>query len=302
MKKPAHIANRLPPLQSLLAFEAAARLGSFSLAAHDLALTQSAISHQIQNLESWLGQSVFRRMGRGVQLTAAGELFLQTVKETLSVLHTGRQRIDPYGNPESILIGCTPEFASGWLLPRLGGLKARFPQLEVWLVTHQTLRDIDRIDVDIVISTQRLEGNDIESVPWLQDQQVVVGAQQAAQEWLSLSLPELLQRVPCLLEEGKPVWVDEVSQPQALFYRSMTIDDPRLLLAAVEAGMGIARMPRCIADAALACSRVVVLPHVPAGPPFSHWLMKSTLPPRTPFVHEVWAWLLESAGAASESI
>jgi hypothetical protein len=87
MKKPAHTANRLPPLQSLLAFKAAARLGSFSLAAHDLALTQSAISHQIQNLESWLGQPVFRRMGRGVQLTAAG------------VLHTGRQRIDPYGNP-----------------------------------------------------------------------------------------------------------------------------------------------------------------------------------------------------------
>jgi LysR family glycine cleavage system transcriptional activator len=111
-------------------------LGSFSLAAHDLALTQSAISHQIQNLESWLGQPVFRRMGRGVQLTAAG------------VLHPGRQRIDPYGNLESILIGCTPEFASGWLLSRLGELKARFPQLEVWLVTHQTLRDIDRIDVD----------------------------------------------------------------------------------------------------------------------------------------------------------
>jgi DNA-binding transcriptional LysR family regulator len=89
------------------------------------------------------------------------------------------------------------------------------------------------------------------------------GAQQAAQEWLPLSLPELLQRAPCLLEEGKPVWVDELAKQDALFCRSMTIDDPRLLLAAVEAGMGIARISRCIADAALVSNRVVVLPQAP---------------------------------------
>ncbi|MFD2274009.1 LysR family transcriptional regulator [Undibacterium arcticum] len=67
----------MPPLQSLIAFEAAARLGGLSRAAVELSLTQSAISHQIRNLESWVGQPLFRRVGRGVTLTAAGELFLR---------------------------------------------------------------------------------------------------------------------------------------------------------------------------------------------------------------------------------
>ena len=64
--------RRLPPLQALLAFDAAARLGSFTRAAQELALTQSAISHQILQLEEWTGQPLFRRIGRGVALTAAG--------------------------------------------------------------------------------------------------------------------------------------------------------------------------------------------------------------------------------------
>lgn len=296
MKKPATTtASRLPPLQSLLAFEAAARLGSFSLAAHDLALTQSAISHQIQNLEHWLGQPVFRRLGRGVQLTAAGELFLRTVEDTLNVLHSGRQRIDPYGNPESILIGCSAEFGSGWLLPRLDDLKARFPLLEVWLVTQQTLRDIDRIDMDIVISTQRLEGEHIESVAWLEEQQVAVCARHAAPELLALPLAELLQRAPCLLMEGESAWPDQLAEALP-FRRSMTIDDARLLLGAAEAGMGIARVARSLADAALSSGRLVELPQIPAGAASTVWLMKSTLPPRTPFVPVVWSWLLALAG------
>ena len=82
--------RRLPPLQTLLAFESAARLASFSRAAQELSLTQSAISHQIQQLEAWAGQLLFRRVGRGVTLTAAGQLFSRTVEETIRLLTDGR--------------------------------------------------------------------------------------------------------------------------------------------------------------------------------------------------------------------
>ena len=71
------------PLQTLLAFESAARLASFSRAAQELSLTQSAISHQIQQLETWAGQMLFRRVGRGVALTAAGQLFSRHVFEVI---------------------------------------------------------------------------------------------------------------------------------------------------------------------------------------------------------------------------
>ena len=111
--------NRLPPLQSLIAFEATARLGGLSRAAVELSLTQSAISHQIQNLETWVGQPLFRRVGRGVTLTAAGGLFCQTVRNTLKTLREGRERIEPYRNMDSVLLACSADFAAGWLMPRL---------------------------------------------------------------------------------------------------------------------------------------------------------------------------------------
>jgi len=146
--------RRLPSLQCLLAFETAARLGSFSRAAQELALTQSAISHQILQLEEWVNQALFRRIGRGVALTAAGELFLQTARDTLKLLIDGRDYIEPYGNLDSVLLYCPPEFAAGWLMPRLPALKARYPTVEIWLLNEKEIREIDRIDVDLIISTQ----------------------------------------------------------------------------------------------------------------------------------------------------
>src|SRR5471032_2373506 len=148
--------KRLPPLQSLLAFDASARLGSLSKAALELSLTQSAISHQIQNLEAWVGQALFSRIGRGVKLTAAGELFKLTVDSALKTLREGRERIEPYRNPDSVIIACGSAFASGWLMPRLRLLRQRHPSLEVWLATRDQLREIDRIDVDLIIGEQQL--------------------------------------------------------------------------------------------------------------------------------------------------
>src|SRR5476649_1536996 len=106
--------KRLPPLQSLLAFDASARLGSLSKAALELSLTQSAISHQIQNLEAWVGQALFSRVGRGVRLTAAGELFSQTVHTALKTLRDGRQRIEPYRNPDSVILACCASNIRRW--------------------------------------------------------------------------------------------------------------------------------------------------------------------------------------------
>src|SRR5471032_1238856 len=134
------MSKRLPPLQSLLAFDDSARLGSLSKAALELSLTQSAISHQIQNLEAWVGQALFSRIGRGVKLTAAGELFSQTVHSALKTLRDGRQRIEPYRNPDSVILACGAGFASGWLMARLQQLRRQYPALEVWLATQEDVR------------------------------------------------------------------------------------------------------------------------------------------------------------------
>lgn len=287
--------KRLPPLQALLAFEAVAKLGSFSRAAAELALTQSAISHQIQNLEQWLGQSLFSRGGRGVTLTAAGELFRDTVDSALGTLRAGRQRIEPYRNPDSVILACRPGFASGWLMARLAQLRAAAPTLEVWLVTVAQLREIDRIDVDLIISEQALDSAGLESVALLEDATVAVCGPALARALAPLPWPAVLQAAPLLYHEHQPDWAPWLAALDLRPQRAVTLDDSRLLLAAAEQELGIALLSRLDADAALQAGRLCLLPQVPSQPQAGLWLTRSTLAPRTPAVQRVFDWLRQHA-------
>ncbi|MCZ4279236.1 LysR family transcriptional regulator [Kiloniella laminariae] len=122
--------GRLPPLTSLEGFEAAARLGSFSLASAELNITQSAVSHQIKALEEFFGQPLFRRVKRSVILTDAGRDFLETATRMLGILSQGQHRLDHYLKPGSVVLATTPMIARKWLLPRLSTLKASCPDIQ----------------------------------------------------------------------------------------------------------------------------------------------------------------------------
>lgn len=294
------MAIRLPPLQSLLAFEATARLGGLSRAAQELSLTQSAISHQIHNLEQWVGQPLFKRIGRGVKLTAAGELFNTTVRSTLKTLLDGRERIEPYRNPNSAIVACSADLASGWLAPRLGQLRARHPGMEIWLVTQDEKPEIDRIDLDLIIAAERVESAEATSVPLLDDQAVAVCAPALAQRLLPLALPALLRDSPVIVDERHPEWLLALQEGEAgpgAAQRAVMVYDSRLLLDAAAAGLGIAMVSRLAADAALRRGCVVVLPQIPAVALPGLWLTKSTLAARTPAVEQAFNWLRASAQA-----
>jgi LysR family glycine cleavage system transcriptional activator len=292
--------KRLPPLQSLLAFEATAHLGSFSRAAAELALTQSAISHQIQNLEGWVGQALFSRVGRGVKLTAAGELFKLTVGSALKTLREGRERIEPYRNPDSVIIACGTAFASGWLMPRLRLLRQRHPSLEVWLATRDQLREIDRIDVDLIIGEQQLASADMQSVALLEDQAIAVCAPALAKRLRKLPFPAVLAAAPLIIDEHRPEWAPWMAEQDVKPQRAVTLDDARLLLDAAEQELGVALVSRLAADKALLAGAVCVLTQVPAVALPPQWLTRSTLAPRTPAVQLVFDWL--RAAAAGDAV
>lgn len=292
--------KRLPPLQSLLAFEATARLGSFSKAAQELALTQSAISHQMQNLESWVGQALFSRLGRGVKLTSAGELFSQTVTSALKTLRDGRERIEPYRNPDSVLLACGADFAAGWLMPRLRQLRARHPTLEVWLITQDELREIDRIDVDLIVSTRELSGEQMNSVPLLHDHALAVCGPESARRLLPLPFPEVLHAAPLIIDEHFPEWAPWLAVHELTTTRAITIDNARLRLDAAQQELGIAMVSRLHADDALRRALVTALPQVPTVPLAGLWLTRSTLAPRTPAVQLAFDWLRGVSAAPDE--
>lgn len=291
--------KRLPPLQSLLAFEAAARLGGITRAAEELALTQSAITHQIQNLEEWVGQPLFNRVGRGVKLSAAGELFSKTVDATLTTLRDGRKRIEPYRNQDSVLLACPADFAAGWVLPRLTALRTLHPALEVWLITRDELRDIDRIDVDLIISTQDLSNDSMVSTAWLHDEAVAVCAPATALKLQALPPEQAVLATPLIIDEYASQWAPWLGELELQAQRSVTLEDTALRLQAAEQGLGIAMVPRSVAHQALATGKVCALPQFPPTPLPARWLSKSRLAPRTPAADVVFDWLLYQALVAN---
>ena len=152
--------SRLPPLHALRGFEAAARHGSFAKAADELALTQSAVSHQVRQLEAALGQRLFHRHPREITLTDAGREFLNTVREALDLLNVGVARLAPFKASGPLIVSCDAAFARQWLLPRLLVFRRLRPDVTVWLDTSERLVDFDRQEVEVVLGRLRAQGVD----------------------------------------------------------------------------------------------------------------------------------------------
>lgn len=143
--------DRLPPLQSLRAFEAAARLLSMSRAAEELHLTHGAISRQIKALEEHLGVHLFTRMTRRIVLTEAGAAFHVAVVRALGDLMRETQQLRAQAPDKRLSISTSVSFATKWLAPRLHRLKSEYPHYEVHLDVTDSNVDLRSSLVDVAI-------------------------------------------------------------------------------------------------------------------------------------------------------
>jgi LysR family glycine cleavage system transcriptional activator len=292
------MSKRIPSLRSLAAFDAAARLGSISRAADDLALTQSAISQQLLKLEEAVGQNLFLRKGKGVVLTAAGELLHETVRETLLRLDAGLERIEPYKNINSVVMECSADFAHGWLVPKLPLLKAVYPSSEIWIVTKHDAREIDRVDVDLIISNRPIHNDDIEIIPLTEDNYIAICGLQTHAKIGRIEYPSVLSKAPILCLENEHDWGGKLLSPElkkVQMTRGATVDDVRVLIDEVENDLGIGYVSSVVANDAIENQRVKVLKQIPTQSRNRFWLMRSKLQPRTPLVNNVFEWLREKA-------
>lgn len=141
----------LPPLNWLRAFEAASRHLSFTLAAKELNVTQSAVSQHVRSLEGWLGHELFVRQTRALSLTEIGANYLPIVREAFAVLSTGTRAFVAGDRGSVLRLNCNMAFATWWLAPRISRLKARAPWLTLNLLTSTWggLRDPGNTDIDI---------------------------------------------------------------------------------------------------------------------------------------------------------
>jgi DNA-binding transcriptional LysR family regulator len=151
----------LPPLDQLEAFEAAARHLSFTHAADELALTQSAVSRQIAALEEFFGVALFRRLHRALRLSEEGVLLQRAVIEVLTRLHQVSAELRGTSRPKAVVVTTTPGFAGLWLIPRLAGFTSAHADVDVRISASYTLVNLNRDGVDVAIrySTQEAAGD-----------------------------------------------------------------------------------------------------------------------------------------------
>ncbi len=143
--------DRLPPLNPLRAFEAAARMKSIRKAALELAVTPGAVSRQVHSLEAYLGLKLFRRDPGAIALTAAGERYLEAVSHHLDGIREATRKIAGTRTQSILKIRAYTTFAMKWLVPRLSSFQATDPSLEVRLMTSLEEVDFAREDIDCAI-------------------------------------------------------------------------------------------------------------------------------------------------------
>jgi LysR family glycine cleavage system transcriptional activator len=146
-------------LKSIQAFEAAARLSSFALAAEELFITPSAISHQIKLLEEQVGMRLFHRVHRAVILTDAGRRYAEEVSAAFARLETATRNIGRGEKSDILTVHSSPSFATQWLMPRLARFSAANPDIDVRL--HAAVGSVDltteAVDIDIRYGRRRLQ-------------------------------------------------------------------------------------------------------------------------------------------------
>ena len=154
----------LPPIILLRAFDAAGRHGSFRRAAEFLNVTPSTISHQIADLEQWLGVQLFVRAARGLQLTNEGTLLLQDVAPAFERLRSATARLRSGGQPTTLRVSANPFFATEILLPLMADFDAAFPHLALHVSATETLEDPRDGAVDFCVRTRAADAPGLERV------------------------------------------------------------------------------------------------------------------------------------------
>jgi LysR family transcriptional regulator, glycine cleavage system transcriptional activator len=252
--------RNLPPLSTLIGFEAAARLQSFSRAAEELNITQSAISHQVRVLEDHLGQPLFRRIGRRIELVDAGRDFLITAQTTLEEVRHGVRRLNAYSKPGSVIILMPAALATGWFLPRLAELRKLHPWVDPWVHTGANSYVPEEAEIDIVLGQHPWVDPGAQSLLLAQDPLVTLCAPDLAASLPSLADKTRLDAAPLLHDETLHDWQSwfvQVGSGRTEFTRGINFSDTGQMLQAAELGLGVCLASTRQADKALQDGRLV---------------------------------------------
>lgn len=282
----------LPPLNALRAFEAVARLGSFRAAAEALFVTQSAVSHQIRNVEEWLGKPLFEREGNRTRLLPHGADLARSLAGSLTEIEAACNRARNIS--QALVIAAIPSVAMCWLIPRLSRFRATHPEIEIRIVYAMHGREINfhNVHLAFVFAKEVPSGPMIEAHFFLAGQSVPVCSPSALAR-LGRN-PETISDYHTLglLHDGTPTgwatWLSELdsaatSPAQALTQDGATFEDFNLLRAAALSGQGVALCPQAMIQPDLKSGGLVQVSQRVQDDGFNYYLLSSStaVPPVT---------------------
>ncbi|MEN6541428.1 transcriptional regulator GcvA [Parvibaculum sp.] len=291
--------RRLPPLNALRAFEAAARHLSFSRAAEELHVTHAAISHQVRALEEEAGVALFHRTGRAVKLTDAGRALLPVLSQALDQIADGwAQALGEEGGP--LTVSVEPSFAARWLVLRLGKFYRAHPEIELRLLPSPEIIDFERQNVDVGIRYGLGGWTDVIAEKLFEATVYPVCSPLLIDSKKPIRTPEDLRQYPLLHEETMSHWLQwleaaGVKNPKWAARGPLFIE-ASLALQAAAAGQGVALANDALAMTDLAEGRLVRLFDLEVPDEEAYWLVYPKRSARKPKVQAFRAWIREEAG------
>lgn len=272
----------LPPLDTLRAFEAAARSGSFSGAAETLNLTHGAVSRQVAKLEHWLGLRVFERQARGVSLTPEGQRLFQRTQEAFSLFADSADRWSEPRGAAVVRFSATPSVCSLWLMPRWQRLETGDPALRIVLQVDHRRVDLEEEGIDLAIRCGRGGAPGRVSVQLFEEWCYPVASPELARA-IGEGKPERFLDQPLIHDSDAAGWRAWFNA-QGLDFRPRQQDrrfeDYNLVLDAAASGLGVALARPPLAQAQVDAGRIVMADPRTALNPVSYWLDRPVGQPR----------------------
>ena len=303
--------RRLPPLNALRAFEAAARHLNVSRAADELAVTPGAVSQQIQNLEDYVGASLFKRTPKGLLLTDAAQTALPALREAFDRLAEAASLLTAAVDGRRLTVSVAPSFAAKWLVPRLGKFEAAHPQVDVWLSADMEVVDfaLGEIDLAIRYGAGRYPGLEVVK---LMSETVIPVASPELLEINPISEPaDLANHI--LLHDGSPdaddscpdwsMWLAARGIKGVDGTRGPRFNQSSLVIEAAAGGRGVALAKRALAQADLDSGRLIApLVQDATAVDFAYFVVHPKAKGRLPQVKAFVSWITAEALAHEEAL
>lgn len=311
--------RRLPPLSTLRPFEATARLGSFTLAAQELSLTQGAVSQQVRNLEDYLGVRLFERHARRLELSDEGRQFFASAQRALDDLERTTARIVARGARETVTLSAMPSLATFWLMPRLAAFTASRPNIDLRLTTSIEAADLHGGGIDVAIRVGKLPGRAyrrdrpridlVMTERWdglvadalFPDALVPVASRQLLAQGAAIASPADLLAHPLIHTVSRQRAWQDWFQAHALSFqpRAQDLEFGHLFISlqAAQEGRGIAVVPELIYHYAREQSPDLTAAWTPAvRSSGEYYVLTHESQDTSPAVQSVRQWLIEQAG------